>query len=153
MVEVGRELFGVALGVLLGDIASTPTRDFLVEERGVMLVLKKGFAGVVVSTLAVLALGVVPLLVRVVRALTVLLAGAAEGVAASRGVRGVFAVRLLASVGFSGRGVFGLVRSMGILLCVTVYGRCGGGERYAWPCGGQWRGRWWQAVCVDDVVV
>lgn len=139
MVEDGRELVGVTPGVVLGDTLSTPTRDLRVEERGVTLLLRYGFVGVAVSA-ATAALGGTPLVVRVVE------------VAASRGVRGVFAVRLLASVGFNGRCVFWLGRSMGILLGVAVCGRGGRrGERgQSWPCGVQWRGRGSSAV---DVVV
>ena len=71
------------------------------------------------------ARGVAPLLLRVVRVLGTLLAGGADGAAASRGVTGVFAVRLLASAGFSGRGVLRVFRSIGILLGVRVRARGG----------------------------
>lgn len=117
--DPGRELLGVAEGVPLGvdDVLSTPTRDFLEEERGVTLLLRKAFTGVtsLCEEAAGLA-GVVPLLVRVVRVLDELTVEEAVGATASRGVKGVFAaVRLLASVGFNGRELFRSVRSMGIL--------------------------------------
>ena len=120
--DVGRELFGVAIGVLLGvdDVLSRPTRDFLDEERGVMLLLRNGLAGVVFSTAAEVGFGVAPLLVRRDRVLCELAAEGAVGATARRGVMGVFAVRLLASVGFSGRGLFWLDRSIGILHCVCA---------------------------------
>jgi hypothetical protein len=47
MDEVGREVVGVLLGVDV--VLSTPTRDFLDEERGVMLLLRNGFTGVTSS--------------------------------------------------------------------------------------------------------
>lgn len=99
------------------DVLSTPTRDFLEEERGVTLLLRKAFTGVtsLCEEAGGLA-GVVPLLVRVVRVLDELTVEEAVDATASRGVKGVFAaVRLLASVGFNGRGLFRSVRSMGIL--------------------------------------
>jgi hypothetical protein len=65
MVEDGREDVGVPLGV--DEALSTPTRDFLDEERGVMLLLRKALTGVTSSSTVVLALGVVALLVRAVR--------------------------------------------------------------------------------------
>ena len=92
---------------------SIPTRDFLEDERGVMLLLKNGLTGVTSSYTVLLALGVVPLLLRARRGACALLVGGAEAVAARRGVRGVFAVRLLASLGLREFGVF---RSIGILL-------------------------------------
>lgn len=129
MVEVGRELLGVAEGVTLGvdDALSPPTRDLRDDERGVILVLRKAFTGVTLSCEATVgALGVVPLLLRAVRVLVELTVDEAVGATASRGVKGVvFAVRLLASVGFSGRGLFRSGRSMGILQCVCVWLLCG----------------------------
>jgi hypothetical protein len=123
-VDPGRELLGVAEGVTLGvdEALSTPTLDFLVEERGVTLLLRNGLTGVTsLYEDAAAALGVVPLLVRVVRVLEELTVEEAVGATASRGVKGVFAaVRVLASVGFSGRGLFRSVRSMGILQCVRL---------------------------------
>jgi hypothetical protein len=127
----------VAVGVLVGDMLSKPTLDFLEDERGVTLLFSNTLAGVTFSGPVALGLGVVPLLLRVVRVLCELLVGVAEGAAASRGVMGVFAVRLLASVGFSGRGVFWLGRSIGILLCVGVCGRCSECGGPSWPCGVQ----------------
>lgn len=125
MVEAGRELLGVAVGVPLGvdEALSTPTRDFLEDERGVMLLLRKGLTGVASSRAVLLTLAVLPLLVRAVRLLCELFAEAVVGATASRGVRGVFAVRLLASVGFSGLGLLGWGRSIGILHGVLDY--CG----------------------------
>ena len=116
-VELGRELLGVADGVPLGvdDALSTPTRDFLDDERGVILLLRKALTGVTFSWAAAAALGVLPTLLRAVRVLWELTVEEAVGATASRGVKGVFAVRLLASVGFSGRGLFRSGRSMGIL--------------------------------------
>ena len=63
---------GVAEGVALGveDALSTPTRDFLVEERGVTLVLRKALTGVTLSLEAVApGRGVAPVLLRAVRVL------------------------------------------------------------------------------------
>ena len=117
--EPGRELLGVAEGVALGvdEALSTPTRDFLEEERGVTLLLRNALTGVTsLCDEATDLAGVAPLLVRVVRVLDELTVEEAVGATASRGVKGVFAaVRLLASVGFNGRGLFRSVRSMGIL--------------------------------------
>jgi hypothetical protein len=87
-----------------------PTRDFLDEERGVMLLLRKDLMGVDWSSCAgVLARGVLPTLLRTVRAGWALLAEATEG--ARRGVTGVFAARVLANVGFKGRPVLEFRRS------------------------------------------
>jgi hypothetical protein len=115
----------VAEGVPLGvdEALSTPTRDFLVDERGVMLLLRNGLTGVTLSWAAVATLGVLPTLLRAVRLLEELTVEEAVGATASRGVKGVFAVRLLASVGFSGRGLFRSGRSMGILQCVRLLQR------------------------------
>lgn len=134
--DVGREALGVTLGESLGELTSTPARDFLEDERGVMLLLRKALTGVTLSCVATGARGVVPLLVRRARELVLMVlpvvlwevavavAVAVLGVAARRGVKGVFAVRLLASEGFSGgRGWFWLGRSMGILSCGE--GSCG----------------------------
>jgi hypothetical protein len=116
-VELGLELLGVADGVPLGvdDALSPPARDFRDDERGVMLLLRKALTGVTFSGAAAATLGVVPTLLRVVRVLWELTVEEAVGATASRGVKGVFAVRLLASVGFSGRGLLRSGRSMGIL--------------------------------------
>jgi len=119
--EVGREEDGVWMGVPLGvdDGLSKPTRDFLDEERGVMLLLRKAFTGVTspyaVELALALALGVVAFAPRSLRpgCDCEALAGCAVGAPASRGVRDVLAVRLLASFGFR---VFWGVRSIGILL-------------------------------------
>jgi hypothetical protein len=110
-VEFGREEVGVLMGVPLGEdnVLSTPTRDFLDEERGVILLLRNAFTGVTSSCTVLLTLGVVALLVRTGRLDCETLADTVE---ASRGVRGVFAVRLLASFGLR---LFWGLRSMGIL--------------------------------------
>jgi hypothetical protein len=117
IVEAGREVVGVLMGVPLGvdDALSTPTRDFLEDERGVMLLLRNAFTGVTSSTTTELTRGVVALAVRTFRVGWVLLgaAVAVEGAEARRGVNGVFAVRLLASLGLR---LFWGLRSMGILL-------------------------------------
>lgn len=118
MVDAGREGFGVPEGVPFGvDCAlPTPTRDFLDEDLGVMLLLIKALTGVTSSCEEVCALEVVPTLLRGVRLELLVPAEATEG--ASRGATGVFAVRVVASVGFSGRGVLVLVRSVGIVRIV-----------------------------------
>lgn len=114
IVEVGLDETGVLDGVSFGVDGglSKPTRDFLEDERGVILLLRNALTGVTFSCAPILTRGVAALLLRMVRLLCELFADAAEGATASRGVRGVFAVRLLASFGFS---VFGVFRSMGIL--------------------------------------
>jgi hypothetical protein len=114
MVEAGREDEGVLMGVPLGEdnVLSTPTRDFLDEDRGVILLFRKAFTGVTSSCTVLATLGVVALLLRTVRVDCVLFAVAWEGAAARRGVSGVFAVRLLASFGLR---LFWGVRSMGII--------------------------------------
>jgi hypothetical protein len=99
----------VPLGV--EEALSAPTRDFLDDDRGVMLLLRKALTGVTSSTMVELTRGVVALLVRTGRPGSGAVAVAVEG-AASRGVRGVFAVRLLASFGLR---LFWGLRSMGIL--------------------------------------
>jgi hypothetical protein len=115
VMDVGRDEDGVLMGVPLGvdDGLSKPTRDFLDEERGVTLLLRKAFTGVTSPYGVVLALGVAALVLRSLRPGCEALVGVAEGALASRGVRGVFAVRLLASFGFR---LFWGVRSIGILL-------------------------------------
>jgi hypothetical protein len=121
-VEVGRELDGVADGVEVGVelVLLTPTRDFLVDERGVMLLQRKALTGVTSSCWAVVAaLGVTAALLRAVRLVCELLAEEApEG--ARRGATGVFAVRVVASVGFNGRPLFVFERS----LCMVRDWRC-----------------------------
>jgi hypothetical protein len=71
MVGAGRvllcELEGVAIGVERG--LTVPTRDFLEDERGVMLWLRNDLTGVEMSSCAaVVARGVVATLLRTVRA-------------------------------------------------------------------------------------
>lgn len=48
MVDEGRVLLGVPEGVVVGVdcVLPTPTRDFLDEERGVMLLLRNDLTGV-----------------------------------------------------------------------------------------------------------
>lgn len=116
--DEGRELIGVVAGETLGvdELLLTPTRDFRVVVRGVTLVLRRDLA--VSSLTGAASLGVSPLALRRVRLDCEELLEGVEGARARRGVMGVFpfaAVRLLASVGFRGRELFGVVRSMGIL--------------------------------------
>ena len=112
--EAGRLLVGVADGVELGVelVLLTPTRDFLEDERGVMLLQRNALTGVTSSGWAVVAArGVVAALLRAVRLVCELLAEeTTEG--ARRGAMGVFAVRVVASVGFNGRPLFVLERSL-----------------------------------------
>ena len=75
------------------------------------------------SWAGVLARGVVPTLLRTVRAAGALLAGATED--ARRGVTGVFAVRVLANVGFKGRPVLEFRRSGTGMIH---------GQRWLWVC-------------------
>lgn len=117
-VDEGRELIGVVAGEAFGEDAPLPrpTRDLRDEVRGVMLVPRNDLAGVVASSLmGAASRGVAPLALRTVRLVCDVLLAGVEGARARRGVRGVFAERLLASVGFKGRGLFGVDRSMGIL--------------------------------------
>lgn len=104
------------LGVELG--LPKPTRDFLEEERGVTLVFRNDLTGVEKSSCEVpLTRGVTEpaaLLLRTVRADCEVLPEARLG--ARRGVTGVFAVRVVASVGLSGRPlVLVFVRSTGMV--------------------------------------
>ena len=99
------------LGVVFG--LATPTREVLADDRGVTLLLMKALTGVTSSWAEVFAFGVLPTTLRGLRPDWVLLAEATED--ARRGVTGVFAVRVVARVGFSGREVFVLVRSTGIV--------------------------------------
>jgi hypothetical protein len=141
---------GVPLGVELG--LATPTRDVLADERGVTLLLMKALAGVMSSWAAVLTLGVVPTTLRGLRPGWVLLVEATEG--ARRGVTGVFAVRVVARVGFSGREVFVLVRSVGIVWepSCMLRRRCSGFEGCTWPSGVAMRGCWGKVPSVDAVL-
>lgn len=113
--EDGREATGVPEGVPLGvePGLATPTRDVLADERGVTLLLMKALTGVMSSGAVVFTLGVLPTTLRDLRPGWALLVAVTEG--ARRGVTGVFAVRVVARVGFSGREVFVLVRSVGIV--------------------------------------
>lgn len=96
-VEAGRGLNGVPVGVPLGVVL--PARDFLEEERGVTLLLRKLFTGVDRSSRGP-PLGVV--LASLLSDLRDI--GVVEGIAdaASRGVTGDFAVRFVASAGING---------------------------------------------------
>jgi hypothetical protein len=125
---------GVPLGVEVG--LATPTRDVLAEERGVTLLPMKALTGVTSSWADVLTRGVLPTTLRGLRPGWELLADAAEG--ARRGVTGVFAVRVVARVGFSGREVLVLVRSMGIVWMPAcgIRGRCEELGGCTWPSGG-----------------
>jgi hypothetical protein len=144
-VELGRELLGVALGV---EAALSGPRDFRDEERGVRAeVVRKGLPGARLSADAGAAFEreEVPVLVRAVRELEELRVDEADEATASRGVKGVFAGagRVLASVGFSGRGLLRSVRSMGILQNRVDTVRDGGGwcRGSSWPAGArQWAG-------------
>lgn len=78
-----------------------PTRDFLDEERGVILLFRNALTGVRSSWEAALALEVLGVVLRVVRLVCVELAEAMDG--ASRGVSGDLTVRVVASAGFRGR--------------------------------------------------
>jgi hypothetical protein len=114
IVEAGREGAGVPVGVPLGvdEALSPPTRDFLEDDRGVTLLLRNALTGVTSSTTTDLTRGVVAVLLRTERPDCEAAVDVVEGATASRGVRGVWAVRLLASFGLR---VFWGFRSMGIL--------------------------------------
>jgi hypothetical protein len=115
-VDDGRDELSVAEGVALGVETGLlkPTRDFLADERGVTLVFIAPRTGVRSSCEADGAFGVPAMVLRVVRRVGVLLAETAEG--ARRGAMGVFAVRVVASVGFSGRPLLVVLdRSVGMV--------------------------------------
>lgn len=119
--DEGRELVGVVPGEALGveELLLTPTRDFLVVVRGVTLTLRCDLAASSLTGAA--SLGATPLALRAVRLVCEELLEGVEGASARRGVTGLFpfaAVRLLASVGFRGRELFGALRSRGILFVV-----------------------------------
>lgn len=120
----------MALGVEV--VLLTPTRDFLDDERGVMLLLRNGLTGVTSSCAAGVVLGVLPTVLRTVLLDCRLLVEASEG--ASRGGTGVFAVRFVASVGFKGRPLLFVVRSG----CIVrprgrrIRGRCEVSGGWAW---------------------
>ena len=104
----------------MDELLLTPTRDFRDDVRGVILLLRNDFTGVVSSLMGAASLGVIPLALRTGRLVCEVPLAGEEGARASRGVTGVFAaVRLLASVGFRGRELFGAFRSMGILQVVV----------------------------------
>ena len=109
--DAGREAIGVVEGVPFGvEFALPPARAFRAEERGVTLLATKPFTGVASSWAGAARRGVVPTALRAGRAAGVL---ATEG--ASRGATGVLEVRVVARVGFSGRAVLVVVRSMGMV--------------------------------------
>lgn len=121
--DAGRELIGVVAGEAFGvdELLPTPTRDLRVPVRGVTLVLRNDL--VVSSLTGAASLGATPGALRTVRLVCDELLEGVEGTRgrARRGVTGVFplaAVRLLASVGFRGRELEGVFRSMGILQIV-----------------------------------
>lgn len=102
------------------ELLPTPTRDLRVVVRGVTLALRcEGLA--LSSLMGAASLGATPLAVRTVRLVCEALLEGVEGARARRGVTGLFpfaADRLLASVGFRGRELFGVLRSRGILQVV-----------------------------------
>lgn len=110
-------LFGVAEGVVCGvESALLPPTRRRFPGRGVALAARYGlFEGVRSSGAGVWRRGVLVGVLRADREGCVAPAAAwSEG--ARRGTRGVFAVRVVASVGFSGRPVLLVVeRSVGIL--------------------------------------
>lgn len=121
--DEGRELIGVVAGEALGvdELLPTPTRDLRVVVRGVTLALRSDLEEGVSSLMGAASLGVTPLALRTARLVCEELLEGVEGARARRGVMGVFpfaAVRLLASVGFRGRELLGVFRSMGILQMV-----------------------------------
>lgn len=121
--DEGRELIGVVAGEAFGvdELLLTPTRDLRVVVRGVTLALRSDLEEGASSLLGAASLGVTPLALRTVRLVCEELLEGVEGARARRGVMGVFpfaAVRLLASVGFRGRELLGVFRSMGILQVV-----------------------------------
>lgn len=125
-------MIGVVAGEALGvdPLLLTPTRDLRDVVRGVIFALRSDFEEEGVSSLmGAASLGVTPLALRTVRLVCEELVEGVEGARARRGVIGVFpvaAVRLLASVGFRGRELLGVFRSMGILQ--EVSGVTGGEE-------------------------
>lgn len=119
--DEGRELIGVVAGETFGveELLPSPTRDFRVAVRGVTLALRSDLA--VSSLMGAASLGATPLALRTVRLDCDEVVEGVEGARARRGVTGVFpfaAVRVLASVGFRGRGLLGVLRSRGILQVV-----------------------------------
>lgn len=124
--DEGRELIGVVAGEAFGvdELLPTPTRDLRDVVRGVTFALRSDLEEKGVSSLmGAASLGVTPLALRTVRLVCEVLLEGVEGARASRGVIGVFpfaAVRLLASVGFRGRELLGVFRSMGIIQVVMV---------------------------------
>lgn len=116
--DEGRELIGVVPGEALGvdELLPTPTRDLRVAVRGVTFALRCDLAAS--SLMGAASRGVTPLALRTVRLVCEELLEGVEGARARRGVTGLFpfaAVRVLASVGFRGRELFGVFRSRGIL--------------------------------------
>jgi hypothetical protein len=139
--DEGREVKGVVAGEALGvdEPLLTPTRDLRDVVRGVTFALRSDLDEEGVSSLiGAASLGVTPLALHTVRLVCEELVEGVEGARARRGVIGVFpvaAVRLLASVGFRGRELLGVFRSMGIL---QVVGGVTGGEKCrrrgrSWP--------------------
>lgn len=139
---------GVPLGVELALLA--PTRVFLVDERGVTFVVMKGFTGVTSSCAGGCDRGVLPGVVRRVRAAVVVEAVVEATEGASRGARLVFAVRAVARVGFNGREVLLFWRSMGMVLCSG--GRSEGNSAGSRGGHGQRRRQWAVAGAVGGVL-
>ena len=97
-----------------------------------------------------------PVLVRAVRVLEELTVDEADEATASLGVKGVFAGagRVLASVGFSGRGLLRSVRSMGILQgggLSCAIGAAGAEGAHGLLGARQWAGCGLRAVLTMDV--
>lgn len=97
-----------------------PTRDFLDDERGVTLLLRKVLTGVVKSSPATESpFGVFPVSLLSGRGGREVFVEVAD--AARRGVMGVFAVLFVARVGIKGRLLLTLCLSVGILNIPGVY--------------------------------
>ena len=107
-------LDGVPFGVEFALLA--PTRVFRADERGVTLLPMKAFTGVPSSCTAEVGRGAVPGVLRAVRLAAVVVVFVEEAAeVASRGVTGVFAVRVVAREGFKGREELLAARSRGMV--------------------------------------
>ena len=96
-----------------------PTRDFLDDERGVTLLLRKVLTGVKSSLATKSPFGVFPVSLLSGRRGREVFVEVAD--AARRGVMGVFAVLFVARVGIKGRLLLTLYLSVGILNVPGVY--------------------------------
>ena len=96
-----------------------PTRDFLDDERGVTLLLRKVLTGVKSSLATGSPFGVFPVSLLSGRRGREVFVEVAD--AARRGVMGVFAVLFVARVGIKGRLLLTLYLSVGILNVAGVY--------------------------------